>query len=186
VILAGGYGTRLSEETTVRPKPMVELGERPILWHIMKGYEAHGVREFVICCGYKLHVIKNHFVNYSLRHADVTVDLAANEVQLEAHGVEPWRVHLVETGDTTMTGGRLRRVAQLVSDRNVLLHLRRLRHRPPARVPAGTASAVRGAASTRPAAAPTGRGARAGRAGRRSGRGRARRVARRFRSAAGS
>ena len=111
VILAGGYGTRLSEETAVRPKPMVEIGERPILWHIMKGYEAHGVREFVICCGYKSHVIKDYFANYALRHADVTVDLAGNELQLEARGVEPWRVHLIETGDATMTGGRLRRVA---------------------------------------------------------------------------
>ena len=115
VILAGGYGTRLSEETSVRPKPMVEIGEHPILWHIMKGYEAHGVREFVICLGYKSHVIKDYFVDYALRHANVTVDLAANEVQLETHGVEPWRVHLVETGDATMTGGRLKRVAELVS-----------------------------------------------------------------------
>jgi len=116
VILAGGYGTRLSEETSVRPKPMVEIGERPILWHIMKGYETHGVREFVICCGYKSHVIKDYFANYAMRHADVVVDLAQNELQLEARGVEPWRVHLIETGDATMTGGRLKRVAHLVGD----------------------------------------------------------------------
>jgi glucose-1-phosphate cytidylyltransferase len=116
VILAGGYGTRLSEETAVRPKPMVEIGERPILWHIMKGYESHGVREFVICCGYKSHVIKDYFANYALRHADVTVDLAENELQLEARGVEPWRVHLVETGDATMTGGRLKRARDYIGD----------------------------------------------------------------------
>lgn len=116
VILAGGFGTRLSEETTVRPKPMVEIGERPILWHIMKCYEAHGVNEFVICCGYKSHVIKDYFANYALRAGDVTIDLAGNELQLEAKGVEPWRVHLIETGDATMTGGRLKRVEHLVSD----------------------------------------------------------------------
>jgi glucose-1-phosphate cytidylyltransferase len=116
VILAGGFGTRLSEETTVRPKPMVEIGERPMLWHIMKTYEAHGVREFVICCGYKSHVIKDYFANYALRQADVTIDLAGNELQLEAKRVEPWRVHLIETGDATMTGGRLKRVEHLVSD----------------------------------------------------------------------
>jgi glucose-1-phosphate cytidylyltransferase len=116
VILAGGFGTRLSEETTVRPKPMVEIGERPILWHIMKGYEAHGVTEFVICCGYKSHVIKDYFANYAMRAGDVTIDLAGNELQLEAKGVEPWRVHLIETGDATMTGGRLKRVEHLVSD----------------------------------------------------------------------
>ena len=116
VILAGGYGTRLTEETTVRPKPMVEIGERPILWHIMKAYAAHGVDEFVICCGYKSHVVKDYFANYYLRAADVTVDLARNEVAFGRAEVEPWRVTLVETGDGTMTGGRLKRVAHLLGE----------------------------------------------------------------------
>jgi glucose-1-phosphate cytidylyltransferase len=116
VILAGGFGTRLSEETTVRPKPMVEIGERPILWHIMKLYSAHGINEFVICLGYKAEVIKDYFANYYLRAADMTVDLAKNEVELRARDVEPWHVTLVDTGVDTMTGGRLKRVAEHVGD----------------------------------------------------------------------
>ena len=98
VILAGGFGTRLSEETTVRPKPMVEIGERPILWHIMKLYSAHGIDEFVICLGYKAEVIKDYFANYYLRASDMTVDLAKNELELHPRDVEPWRVTLVDTG----------------------------------------------------------------------------------------
>ena len=115
VILAGGFGTRLSEETTVRPKPMVEIGERPILWHIMKLYSAHGIDEFVICLGYKAEVIKDYFANYYLRASDMTLDLRKNELELHARDVEPWRVKLVDTGADTMTGGRLKRVAEHVA-----------------------------------------------------------------------
>jgi glucose-1-phosphate cytidylyltransferase len=115
VILAGGFGTRLSEETTVRPKPMVEIGERPILWHIMKLYSAHGINEFVICLGYKAEVIKDYFANYYLRASDMTLDLATNELELHPRGVEPWHVSLVDTGIDTMTGGRLKRVAEHVA-----------------------------------------------------------------------
>ena len=111
VILAGGFGTRLSEETTVRPKPMVEIGERPILWHIMKLYSAHGIQEFVICLGYKADVIKDYFANYVLRASDLVVDLGKNELKLQPRNVEPWHVTLVDTGIDTMTGGRLKRVA---------------------------------------------------------------------------
>jgi glucose-1-phosphate cytidylyltransferase len=116
VILAGGFGTRLSEETTVRPKPMVEIGERPILWHIMKLYAAHGIDDFVICLGYKADVIKDYFANYYLRASNMTLDLSTNEFELEPHSVEPWRVTLVDTGADTMTGGRLKRVAEHVRD----------------------------------------------------------------------
>jgi glucose-1-phosphate cytidylyltransferase len=116
VILAGGFGTRLSEETTVRPKPMVEIGERPILWHIMKLYSAHGVNDFVICLGYKAEVIKDYFANYHRRASDITLDLASNEVELRPRDVEPWRVTLVDTGIETMTGGRLKRVAEHLDD----------------------------------------------------------------------
>jgi glucose-1-phosphate cytidylyltransferase len=115
VILAGGFGTRLSEETTVRPKPMVEIGERPILWHIMKLYSAHGINEFVICLGYKAEVIKDYFANYYLRASDITLDLGRNELELHARDVEPWRLSLVDTGSDTMTGGRLKRVAEHVA-----------------------------------------------------------------------
>ena len=114
VILAGGFGTRLSEETAVRPKPMVEIRERPILWHIMKLYSAHGINEFVICLGYKADVIKEYFANYYLRASDMTLDLAKNELDLHPRGVEPWQVTLVDTGVNTMTGGRLKRVAEHV------------------------------------------------------------------------
>ena len=111
VILAGGFGTRLSEETGTIPKPLVEIGGKPILWHIMKGYAAHGIDDFVVCCGYKGQLIKDYFLNYFARHSDVTVDLATNAVQVARPGTEPWRVTLVDTGQATMTGGRLRRVA---------------------------------------------------------------------------
>ena len=110
VILAGGFGTRLSEETYLKPKPMVEIGGRPILWHIMKHYASHGVSEFIICCGYKGYVIKEYFANYLLHTSDVTFDLRANGVEVHQNNAEPWRVTLVDTGETSMTGGRLRRV----------------------------------------------------------------------------
>jgi glucose-1-phosphate cytidylyltransferase len=110
VILAGGYGTRLMEETESRPKPMVEVGGRPILWHIMKIYAAHGITEFVIPLGYKGHMIKQYFADYHLHAADVTVDLGRGSVKLIKGNAEPWKVTLVETGLTTMTGGRLRRL----------------------------------------------------------------------------
>ena len=116
VILAGGYGTRLSEETSIRPKPMVEIGGMPILWHIMKIYSSHGINDFVVCCGYKGHVIKEFFANYHLRVSDMTFDLASQDMQLHANGAEPWRVTLVDTGEGTMTGGRLRRVRDHVGD----------------------------------------------------------------------
>lgn len=116
VILAGGLGTRLAEETSVRPKPMVEVGGMPILWHIMKGYSAHGIDDFVVCCGYKGYVIKEYFANYFLHVSDVTFDVAENRMEVLRGGGEPWRVTLVDTGDETLTGGRLRRVAEHVSD----------------------------------------------------------------------
>ena len=111
VILAGGLGTRISEETHLRPKPMVEVGGRPILWHILKIYAAHGINEFVICCGYKGYVIKEYFANYFLHTSDVTFDMADNSMEVHARKAEPWKVTLVDTGDSTSTGGRLKRVA---------------------------------------------------------------------------
>lgn len=116
VILAGGLGTRLSEETTVRPKPMVEIGGRPILWHILKMYSRHGVNDFVICCGYKGYVIKEYFANYFLHMSDVTFDMQANSVHVHERRAEPWKVTLVDTGDDSMTGGRILRVAEHVRD----------------------------------------------------------------------
>jgi glucose-1-phosphate cytidylyltransferase len=110
VILAGGSGTRITEESSVRPKPMIEIGHRPILWHIMKGYTAHGLTDFVICCGYKGHIIKEYFANYFLRHADVTFDVQNNQMEVHQHSAEPWRVTLVDTGDASMTGGRIKRI----------------------------------------------------------------------------
>src|SRR5918911_5122126 len=109
-ILAGGFGTRLSEETELRPKPMVEIGDRPILWHIMKIYEAHGITDFIVCLGYKGYVIKEFFANYYLHSCDVTFALGRNAVEVHQSSAEPWRVTLVDTGEATMTGGRLRRV----------------------------------------------------------------------------
>jgi glucose-1-phosphate cytidylyltransferase len=111
VILAGGLGTRISEETTTRPKPMVEIGGKPILWHILKIYAAHGINDFVICCGYKGYVIKEYFANYFLHMSDVTFDMANNKMQVHQQNAEPWKITLVDTGDDTMTGGRLKRVA---------------------------------------------------------------------------
>ena len=111
VILAGGMGTRISEESHLRPKPMIEIGGRPILWHIMKIYGAHDITDFVICCGYKGYVIKEYFANYFLHMSDVTFDMADNRMEVHQGKAEPWRVTLVDTGETTMTGGRLKRVA---------------------------------------------------------------------------
>jgi glucose-1-phosphate cytidylyltransferase len=112
VILAGGLGTRLSEETSIRPKPMVEIGGKPILWHIMKTYSAHGIDDFIICCGYKGYVIKEYFANYFLHMSDVTFDMQSNQMSVHRGYAEPWRVTLVDTGDNTMTGGRLKRVRE--------------------------------------------------------------------------
>jgi glucose-1-phosphate cytidylyltransferase len=114
VILAGGYGTRLSEETLVKPKPLVEVGGKPILWHIMKGYSHHGVKEFVICCGYKGYMLKEYFANYFLHMSDVTFDMNENTMEVHQKHAEPWRVTLVDTGENTMTGGRLKRVAKYI------------------------------------------------------------------------
>ena len=116
VILAGGYGTRISEESAVRPKPMVEIGGRPILWHIMKVYAAHGINEFVIAAGYKGYLIKEYFANYFLRMTDLTIDLATNAIETHVTNVEPWRVTIVDTGEATMTGGRVKRVRDYVGD----------------------------------------------------------------------
>jgi glucose-1-phosphate cytidylyltransferase len=111
VILAGGLGTRISEETHLKPKPMVEVGGKPILWHVMKIYSAHGINDFVICCGYKGYVIKEYFANYFLHMSDVTFDMKHNRMEVHQRYAEPWRVTLVDTGEATMTGGRLKRVA---------------------------------------------------------------------------
>jgi glucose-1-phosphate cytidylyltransferase len=116
VILAGGLGTRISEETHLKPKPMIEIGGKPILWHIMKLYSAHGVNDFVICCGYKGYVIKEYFANYFLHMSDVTFDMANNKMEVHHQKAEPWKVTLVDTGDDTMTGGRLKRVSDYVKD----------------------------------------------------------------------
>jgi len=116
VILAGGLGTRLSEETTTRPKPMVEIGGKPILWHIMKMYSSHGINDFIICCGYKGYVIKEYFANYFLHMSDVTFDMSANQMHVHNQRAEPWKVTLIDTGDNSMTGGRLRRVADHIKD----------------------------------------------------------------------
>ena len=114
VILAGGLGTRISEETHLKPKPMIEIGGKPILWHIMKIYSAHGINDFVICCGYRGYVIKEYFANYFLHMSDVTFDMSKNKMEVHHQNSEPWRVTLVDTGDDTMTGGRLKRVAHFV------------------------------------------------------------------------
>ena len=116
VLLAGGLGTRLSEQTDVRPKPMIEIGGKPILWHIMKIYAAHGVNEFVICCGYKGYMIKEYFANYFVHMSDVTINLATNKVEVHHKNVEPWLITLVDTGEETQTGGRLKRVAEYIDD----------------------------------------------------------------------
>jgi glucose-1-phosphate cytidylyltransferase len=116
VILAGGFGTRLSEETGIRPKPMVEIGDRPILWHIMKIYSAHAINDFIICLGYKGHMIKEYFANYALHRSDVTFDLRNNEMQIHQNDTEPWKVTLVDTGENSMTGGRLKRVEKYIGN----------------------------------------------------------------------
>ena len=116
VILAGGLGTRLSEETDLKPKPMVEIGGMPILWHLMKTYSVHGLTDFIICCGYKGYVIKEYFANYFLHMSDVTFDVSKNEMHVHQRNVEPWRVTLVDTGNNTQTGGRLKRIQQYVRD----------------------------------------------------------------------
>ena len=114
VILAGGVGSRISEESAVRPKPMVEIGGRPILWHIMKIYSAHGINDFVICLGYKGYLIKEYFANYFLHMSDVTFDLSTNSVRVHQHAAEPWKVTLIDTGDASETGGRLKRISRYV------------------------------------------------------------------------
>lgn len=114
VLLAGGLGTRLSEETDARPKPMIEIGGKPILWHIMKIYSAHGINEFVVCCGYKGYMIKEYFANYFMHMSDVTINLATNQIELHHKKAEPWKVTLVDTGESTQTGGRLKRVADYI------------------------------------------------------------------------
>ena len=114
IILAGGLGTRISEETSSRPKPMIEIGGKPLLWHIMKIYSSHGIDDFVICCGYKGYVIKEYFSNYFLHMSDVTFDMESNKMEVHQRSAEPWKVTLVDTGDETMTGGRLKRVSNYV------------------------------------------------------------------------
>ena len=116
VILAGGYGTRLSEETHLKPKPMVEIGGMPILWHIIKIYSTFGIKEFIICCGYKGYVIKEYFSNYFLHMSDVTIDLSDNSMSIHQKNVEDWKITLVDTGQGTMTGGRLKRVSKFIEN----------------------------------------------------------------------
>lgn len=118
VILAGGYGTRLSEETDLKPKPMIEIGGKPILWHIMKIYSSYDINDFIICCGYKGYLIKEYFRNYFLHISDVTFDIQNNEMEIHRKNSEPWKVTLIDTGENTMTGGRLKRVAEFIEDEN--------------------------------------------------------------------
>lgn len=119
VILAGGLGTRISEETHLKPKPMIEVGGKPVLWHILKIYSSHGINDFVICCGYKGYVIKEYFSNYFMHMSDVTFDMQLNQMEVHHKKAEPWRVTLVDTGEETQTGGRLRRVAEHIRDEEV-------------------------------------------------------------------
>ena len=119
VIFAGGLGTRISEETSIRPKPMIEIGGKPVLWHIMKIYSHFGINDFVICCGYKGYVIKEYFANYFLHMSDVTFDMSQNTMEVHHRNAEPWKVTLVDTGDETMTGGRLKRIAEYVKNDEV-------------------------------------------------------------------
>jgi glucose-1-phosphate cytidylyltransferase len=116
IILAGGLGTRISEETTIKPKPLVEIGGKPILWHIMKIYSANGINDFIVCCGYKGYLIKEYFANYFLHMSDVTFDMQKNKMEVHQNNAEPWRVTLVDTGEQSMTGGRLARVRDYVGD----------------------------------------------------------------------
>lgn len=122
VILAGGLGTRISEESHLRPKPMIEIGNRPILWHVMKIYAAHGITDFVICCGYRGYMIKEYFANYVLHSSDVTIDARTGQITYHNSVAEPWRVSLIDTGDATQTGGRLKRVAPYLEDRFCLTY----------------------------------------------------------------
>ena len=122
MILAGGLGTRISEESHLKPKPMIEIGEMPILWHIMKNYSTYGVNEFVICLGYKGYMIKEFFANYYLHNSDVVIDLHKNQVSITKEKTEPWIVTLVETGENTMTGGRIKRAAKYVDERFCLTY----------------------------------------------------------------
>lgn len=115
VILAGGLGTRISEETTIKPKPMIEIGGKPVLWHIMKIYSYHGINEFIICCGYKGYVIKEYFANYFLHQSDLTFDLSSNEIKIHQERSEPWKVTLIDTGEKTMTGGRIKRIKEYLN-----------------------------------------------------------------------
>jgi glucose-1-phosphate cytidylyltransferase len=121
VVLAGGYGTRLSEETGVKPKPMVEIGERPILWHIMKIYSQHGINDFIICLGYKGYIIKQFFANYALQMSDVTFDLRKDRMEVHQNNTEPWRITLVDTGEGSMTGGRIKRVGKYIGNETFCL-----------------------------------------------------------------
>ncbi|MBI4067567.1 glucose-1-phosphate cytidylyltransferase [Candidatus Gottesmanbacteria bacterium] len=121
VILAGGYGTRISEESGIRPKPMVEVGGHPILWHIMKTYSHYGINDFIICCGYKSYLIKDYFANYHLRNSDITFDLASHTMEIHKNGAENWKVTLVETGESTMTGGRIKRVKDYIGNETFCL-----------------------------------------------------------------
>lgn len=116
VILAGGLGTRISEETALKPKPMIEIGGKPILWHIMKIYSHHGINEFIICCGYKGYVIKEYFANYFLHQSDITFDMSKNEMKIHQERAEPWKVTLIDTGEKTMTGGRIKRIKNYLND----------------------------------------------------------------------
>ena len=117
VILAGGLGTRLSEETTIKPKPMVEIGGKPIIWHIMKSYETHGITDFIICCGYKGEILKEYFANYRYHNSDIRIDLDASECSILKNNSEPWSITLVDTGEQSMTGGRLRRIKKYINNK---------------------------------------------------------------------
>lgn len=121
VLLAGGMGTRISEETDLRPKPMIEIGGKPILWHIMKTYSHYGFNEFIICCGYKGYMIKEYFANYFLHQADITVDLAENKLDILQSNVEPWKITLIDTGLNTMTGGRIKRIQKYIGNKSFML-----------------------------------------------------------------
>ena len=121
IILAGGFGTRISEESHLKPKPMLEIGGKPILWHIMKLYSHYGFHEFIICAGYKQHIIKEYFANYYLHNADLTFDLSTNQIQVHTPHAEPWKITVVDTGLNTMTGGRIKRICNYVGDESFLL-----------------------------------------------------------------
>jgi len=116
VILAGGFGTRISEETQLKPKPLIEIGGMPLLWHIMKIYSSHGINDFIVCCGYRGYLIKEYFANYSLHMSDVTLDIQKNEIQVHKKSAEPWKITLIDTGLNTMTGGRLKRIKKYLSE----------------------------------------------------------------------